>query len=95
MTHPGIYKEWGFSMIHAGHTSWADLRDVLKSSLRTGKKYIFDLDNHSVFVTMKKDFHPGSGQAKKTFISFFDFHSDPNNFNTGELKQYVEYIYEK
>ena len=95
VTHPGIYKEWGFSMIHAGHTSWANLKDVLKSSLRTGKKYIFDLDNHSVFVTMKKDFHPGSGPGDETFASFFNFHSDPNNFNTGELKQYVEYIYEK
>jgi len=95
VTHPGIYTDWGFHMIHAGHTSWANLKDVLKVSLRTGKKYIFDLDNHSVFVTMKKDFHPGAGQGEETFASFFTFHSDPQNFNTGELKQYVEYIYEK
>jgi len=95
VTHPGIYAEWGYQMIHAGHTTWGNLHTVLRRPLTPGKKYIIDLDNHSVAVTIKKAFLPGVGTNGEPFKNFIEFHSDSDNFNTGELNQYVEYVYEK
>lgn len=95
-THAGIYREWGYQLIFTGNTDWTNLPTKLSQPLQTGKSYIFDLDNHSVYVTMKKTLNPGPALGKDERLSdYFNFQSDPNNFNTGEWKQRVENIYEK
>jgi hypothetical protein len=95
-THAGIYREWGYSMIFAGNTTFQQLPTKLTQTLAVGKQYILDLTGHSVYVTMKKAMAPGDALGDtEPIASYFDFNSDGDNFNTGEWKQNVENIYEK
>jgi hypothetical protein len=95
VTHPALYAEWGFKMIFAGKSSFRSLR--LNTDLETGKKYIFDLTDHSVYVTMKKRLAAGTGIGETELVKdYFDFQSDrANNYNLDESASDVEYVYEK
>jgi hypothetical protein len=96
-THPAIYtQDWGYSLIFTGDVGFKALPAQLPKALQVGKKYIFDLTHHTVFVTMKKQLNPGYQFGNEEPVSdFFNFQSDGNNFNTGEAKQNVMNIYEK
>lgn len=94
-SHPSLYGSYGYKMIHSGAVFWDNLHSVLSKDLVTGKDYIFDLNNHCVHVTMKRNYIAGLGKGDALNSDFFDFHSDHTNFNTSELMCTIEYIYEK
>jgi hypothetical protein len=94
-THAALYADYGYTLIFAGNTPFADLPNKLRQPLDTGKKYILDIKGHTVFATMRKKITPGTALVGLA-SSYFNFQSDRGrNFNLAETDFNVENIYEK
>jgi len=96
-THPAIYRDWGYSLIASGNTTFGSLSTILRQKLGAGKGYIFDITGHTVYITMRRDFLPGQLLGETERISdYFEFQSDPSNFpEANEGTRRVSAIYAK
>lgn len=94
--HPTIYSEWGYQIVFSGNVEFKDLPKELTFTLLKGKGYIFGIDGHSVYVTVKKNLAPGTVIASNPGVEeYLKFHSDNRNFNKLEHQRRVYYIYDK
>lgn len=87
-----VMRDWGYKMVFSGNTSWEDLPTWIP--LYEGKKYIADINGHTVKIEVLKDIPMGDpivGPAK-----YFKADSDKSNYSSGdELALPVKGIWEK
>ncbi|MDB4950382.1 MAG: hypothetical protein JWM27_3031 [Gemmatimonadetes bacterium] len=94
-THGPLYAEWGYQMVFSGSTFFRDLPTLLRGPLSPDRKYIASIKGHVVYIRMKKAMNPGPSLGVRELISdYFDFQSDPANYNVTHDKD-VEYLFEK
>ncbi len=91
-THLQLFKEWGYNLIFVGPVSFAQLRRRI--GLTTGKKYIFDIEGHTVRIAMKKNMLQQNADIVN-LDEYFTKDSDPENYKTDEFLKPIMYIYAK
>jgi len=88
-----VMDEWGYEIIFAGEVPWTDL--PLHVALKRNKDYIFDIEGHTVKVSVTRDIpEPPASLAKPA--GYFLPESDPDNYKSGaEFTKRVRYIWAK
>lgn len=89
-----IYPAWGYQLKFVGPASLGKLPN--QTDLDSGN-YIFDIDGHSVKVTVNQDIKKGDPEIQDDELdTYFTFDSDSRNYNRGtEKTKKVEYIWKK
>lgn len=95
-THPALFSEWGYTMIFSGDVSFVNLPTVLPKPLSPGKRYIFDIVGHTVYVKVRRSVPPGAAfKSEDAVLAALEFRSDNENYNKAEYKAMINYIYER
>jgi hypothetical protein len=88
-----IMQEWGYRMIFNGESSWADLNKHVQ--LKNGQRYIFDIDGHTVMVSITRDYGPKDAKVD-SLSDVFQCHSHYLNYSPGaEFGKKVLYIWRR
>jgi hypothetical protein len=77
-SHLSLYRDWGYTLIYSGGTSWKALLgrgDILKP----GGKYIFDIDGHTVYTVIRRALQPL--QEGENLSTYFQPLSDQDNWD--------------
>ena len=91
-TRMAIMKEWGYDLVFTGPVAFTDLHKRL--TLTGDEKYVFDITGHTVKVTLRQDL-PDAGADMDDADAYYEFHSDPANYDGTEKDQQVEYVWAK
>jgi hypothetical protein len=87
-----VMGDWGFKLIYAGNTPWADLPKHVE--LKRGGKYIVDIPGHTVQVELLRDM-PKDGKTLTRPRQYFAPHSEEDNYDKDELALPVTYLWSK
>jgi hypothetical protein len=97
-THIRLMREWGFKLVYSGATTFRALMKQ-KALLKTGKKYIFDIEGHTVLVTLKQALpEPNAVTDQENLGDYFRLYNNPQNWDKSDAQTMelpVEDIYEK
>jgi hypothetical protein len=86
-----IMQEWGYRLIFNGESTWADLNQHV--ALKGNERYVFDIDGHTVMVSMKRDYGPRDAKIER-LQDVFECHSHSSNYSPGaEFNKKVLYIW--
>ncbi len=86
-----VMTEWGYRMIFSGDAAWTEL--PLHVALKAGTKYIFDIEGHTMKVTLKRDMPSATKPLTDLLATYFVCDSDKQNYNTSEFLKPVRRIW--
>ena len=87
-----LMGDWGYTPVFAGDCAFEDLAQHV--TLTPQGKYIFDIDGHTVNMTVDRTLPTGKKMPKPS--SFMTPHSHPENWDDKEtFKQSVKYVWKK
>jgi hypothetical protein len=84
-------SEWSFELIFSGSCAWEDLAQEV--TLDKTSAYIFDTDDHAVYVKMKKTIGPTVRSTPAN--EWFDPLSDPDNYSKPKFARRVIRIWRR
>lgn len=96
-SHMKLMKEWGYKLVYTGATTF---RKLMKSSfLKTGKKYVFDIQGHTLLVKLKKALPAAKDvTGEEKLGDYFLLYHNRTNWDKSDDDTFalpVEDIYEK
>ncbi len=75
-----VMNELKYKMIFSGNVTWNEVGHHV--ALKAGERYIFDIEGHTVMVTIKRDYGPYDPEPKE-LKDVYEPESDPKNFTKG------------
>jgi hypothetical protein len=72
-----IMTDWGFTLVFSGNCAWMDV--AAQMALDPKKVYIFDTDDHAVYVKIRKPIAKGTPGVKDA-NEWYDPQSDKRNY---------------